>query len=320
MWEKTKQFLVPVAAIGLLGFVGLAAYNAALTDDPLTLPYKLHDKTYSASSLLFWSQPPEPPSYHHARMQEFYVDWARARQVTFRSSYYLELVRRKMILLWDFFPLAAGLCLVAIPSIWKDRWMKFALATLLVVVLLHLQLATSWLYPHYIAPLVPLFYVASIQSLRHIRIWNRRWAGESMFGRAVVCFAVVQLGFLVLQWTQPGPANPRQQVVEDLQKMGGQHLVIVSYEDSYDITRDWVYNAADIDSAEFVWARDMGAEQNQELIEYFAGRNVWSWNLAGQNDFTLSAYRSDDPVRLAKSWTLDNKPTNADRRATKPQN
>ena len=300
--EKTKQFIVPVSTIGGLGLAGLATYNVALTHAPLTLPYKLHDKTYSASSLLFWSQPPEPPLYHHARMQAFYVDWARARQITLRSSgYYLELVRRKVILLWDFFPLAAGLGLFAIPWIWKDRWMKFALATLLVVILLELQLATSWLYPHYLAPLVPLFFVASIKALRQIRIWNRRWAGEPIFGRAVVCFAVLQLAILILQWAQPGPINPRQQVANDLHKVGGQHLVIVSYEASYDITRDWVYNAADVDAAEIVWARDMGTEQNQELIEYFAGRNVWRWNLADQNDFTLSAYREGDPVWLAKN-------------------
>ena len=32
----------------------------------------------------------------------------------------------------------------------------------------------------------------------------------------------------------------------------------------------WVYNRADIDRAEIVWARDMGS-RNRELLEYFDG-------------------------------------------------
>jgi hypothetical protein len=38
---------------------------------------------------------------------------------------------------------------------------------------------------------------------------------------------------------------------------------------------DYVYNAADIDGAPIVWARDMGPEKNQELLNYYRGRKVW---------------------------------------------
>ena len=38
---------------------------------------------------------------------------------------------------------------------------------------------------------------------------------------------------------------------------------------------EWVYNRADIDAAQVVWARDMGPDQNQELLQYFKQRHFW---------------------------------------------
>ncbi len=53
--------------------------------------------------------------------------------------------------------------------------------------------------------------------------------------------------------------------------------MLVSYKSdgNPDTPREWVYNAADIDSAKIVWAWDMGAAKNQELIDYFKDRQVW---------------------------------------------
>ena len=38
---------------------------------------------------------------------------------------------------------------------------------------------------------------------------------------------------------------------------------------------EWVYNAADIDNSKVVWARDMDAAENSELIQYYKDRKVW---------------------------------------------
>ena len=37
----------------------------------------------------------------------------------------------------------------------------------------------------------------------------------------------------------------------------------------------WVYNAADIGGSKVIWAWDMGADQNRELIQYYKDRHVW---------------------------------------------
>jgi hypothetical protein len=51
--------------------------------------------------------------------------------------------------------------------------------------------------------------------------------------------------------------------------------VLVRYSSTHNVNHEWVYNSANIDGSKVVWARDMGAPQNQELLEYFKERNVW---------------------------------------------
>jgi hypothetical protein len=67
----------------------------------------------------------------------------------------------------------------------------------------------------------------------------------------------------------------RQAAVRELESRGGQHLVFVRYGPAHDYHDEWVYNEADIDNAPVVWAREMDADSNRQLIEYFSTRQVW---------------------------------------------
>ena len=51
--------------------------------------------------------------------------------------------------------------------------------------------------------------------------------------------------------------------------------MIVRYGPDHRLDVEWVYNAADIDDAKIIWARDMGDMDNEELLQYFHGRHVW---------------------------------------------
>ena len=68
----------------------------------------------------------------------------------------------------------------------------------------------------------------------------------------------------------------RAQVLARLEAVPGPQIAIVRYRPNHNlIGNEWVYNNADIDGSKVVWARDMGSEKNQRLLNYFRDRKVW---------------------------------------------
>jgi hypothetical protein len=61
---------------------------------------------------------------------------------------------------------------------------------------------------------------------------------------------------------------------DQLSKAPGKQLVFVRYWPQHTF-QEWVHNAADIDGAPIIWARDLGATENAELIRYYPDRSAW---------------------------------------------
>jgi hypothetical protein len=223
-------------------------------------------------------------------MREFYR-WELAQfeeNRTFIGA--LRRTRDKLIALWKFYlgPVLS-LPLLAFPRLIRDRRMLFPLATL--AVFLTGLAPQTWTIPHYFAPATPLLYLFILQCMRHMRLWGGRHAplGAAIVRLVVtVCCAMILVRVAAaITHTGLEPAWPRGNldraaVVQQLNRKAGRHLVIVRYQPSYgvqhDVDHEWVYNAADIDSAKIVWARDMDRRQNQELLTYFRDRHVWLLN------------------------------------------
>src|SRR5262249_26008905 len=99
--------------------------------------------------------------------------------------------------------------------------------------------------------------------------------------RAVVVVCIVMMPLRVWQLAAEARthnsdmAHERARVVSELNTIPGLHLIFVSYKPGHDTRAEWVYNAADIDSAKIVWARDMGRAQNEELVRNFSYRKIW---------------------------------------------
>jgi hypothetical protein len=209
----------------------------------------------------------------------------------------------KLAKLWQFYlgP-ALSLPLLAFPWILRDRRMRFPLAALAVFVTgLSPQ---TWTLPHYFAPATSLLYLVLMQCMRHMRLWKGRHSAQGT--AAVRLIVVVCCGMCVLRvvaattHTAIESAWPRGNldrvaVIQQLNRCPGYHLVVVRYQPTYgvqhDVDHEWVYNAADIDSAKVVWARDMGDAANQELLDYFKDRRVWRLN-------------GDDPRPELKAYEL----------------
>jgi len=52
--------------------------------------------------------------------------------------------------------------------------------------------------------------------------------------------------------------------------------VIVQYGRQHAMHFGLIHNEADIDNSQVVWARDLGVEKNDELVQYCRGRSVWT--------------------------------------------
>ncbi len=286
---KFRRVALPIVTLGICGLAAMAIYNRSVTGDALVMPYKLHDQSYSASSLVIWKPVPPVPQYNHPRMEQFYLQWGRDRQLDMRAvDTYTTTLQRKFTLLWNFLPLGLGLSLIPVFWLWKSPWWRLAIGTIAGVLLVHTQLSTSWMYPHYLAPVVALFLVVNVECLRRMSLWQRGQRHGQLLARIVMILAVLKLLPMFIDWQKDQRAHPRQQVIAQLDSDPSlRHLVIVSYGADYRIVDDWVYNRADVDAANIVWARDMGQAKNEQLIEYFHDRKVWRWHLEHDDEMTL---------------------------------
>jgi hypothetical protein len=284
------RVLIPIVLLLSVFSVATGYYYARVTGNPFRMTYQVNRETYATAPYFLWQQPRPEPAYHHKVMRDFYR-WELSQfeeNRTFMGA--LRRTRDKLAGLWLFYlgP-ALTLPLLAFPWIVRDRRMRFPLLALAVFVIgLTPQ---TWTLPHYFAPATALLYLILLQCMRHMRLWGGRHATKGMAAIrmiVVVCFAMVILR-IVAAITHTGiePAWPRGNldraaIIEQLKRLPGEHLVLVRYQPGYglnhDVDHEWVYNAADIDAAKIVWARDMGDGQNQELLRYFHDRHVWMLN------------------------------------------
>jgi hypothetical protein len=290
-----RRMALPLAlVVGAVAWLGY--YDNRAFGNPLTPPYSVDRAEYAAAPYYIWQAPRPEPVYRHKAIRDFYVveELGYAKHLHTVSGFITENIFFKPLRTLLFF---AGVALIPplimLRRVFLDRRTRFLLVCVAIVIAA--VMVETWLIPHYFAAITPAFYALGLQMMRHLRQWK---PGGQPVGAAMqrltvaLCFvlAAVRLGAEPLHlslakwpsgswaatWHGPGQLGLPRKVIEDrLDRIPGKKLVMVRYSPEHSSLDEWVYNAPDIDNSSVIWAREMDAVHNQELMEYYKDRTVW---------------------------------------------
>jgi hypothetical protein len=280
-------------------------HNKAVTGDWTTLPYSLYRYKYGTPATFTFQQNPIP---HQALNSEQELDYRAQTAVhgdgTETLGTYLErlLFRIRFYRFFVFAPLYLALAAFIITiREWRFLW--------LVLTVLLFAGGTNlfpYFYPHYIAAITCLFVLASVVGLERLNRINFRGLEA---GTLIVCVCVVQFLFWYgvhafakgdvysnlaryESWDFINSGDPQGRIFinNELARISGKQLVFVRYGPRHAF-QEWVHNGADIDKSRVVWAHDLGAAENLELLHYYPDRTYWLLE-PDENPPRLSRYRS----------------------------
>jgi hypothetical protein len=281
-----RRVVSPLAAVLIITGAFIGYYNWRVTGNPLLLPHSLNLKAYYSTPLFIWEKLRPPMHYNNRQFEDFYNGWVRdnfhgsARDIL-RVSW--EKVRAyPSAFLWT----GSLPILVALPLVLRDRKMR----------LLVVEVATCGLglflvvysLAHYAAPLTCVIYALLVQATRHLRTvrWKDRPVGIALSRAAVVLLVAVTAFNLYhvvrnpnhpYSWSSDRArgSDAKQRIEKFLAEKPGKQLVVVRYSPNHNPHGEWVYNMANIDQQQVVWARELGTEQDEKLLAYFSDRKVW---------------------------------------------
>lgn len=273
------RFALPVAAVMIPAGAWTLLYNYRVTGDALLMPYMVHERQYAAAAPFFWQKTPPTPVYRHEALKREWVDWDLSRKTLQRRHFVLAHLQSSLgtaAFFWGV-PLLV-LIIAALQGLAKSGRTR---AALWLGILFAAGLCCELEFiPHYAAPAAALAYIVAAGALRSLHHrYQRRW-GWSI---TVLVFVALSLQFTVelfmpahrFLYDKRDFQQERARILRRLEQAPGKQLVFVQYGPGHDINHEWVYNRADIDRSRIVWAREMGPDRDQELLDYYRDRHVW---------------------------------------------
>jgi len=295
--DMLRRAVAPAAVVLMLTALGMAFYNYRVTGSPLTMPYQLYERTYNPVPIFLWQKLRVTPPYNHWEIQRIwnngpdvrvFYDEARSldgfikligdRLQAYSYSYFLGIV-----------PLLGLILAMIVTKAGREARSIGMVVTVCFIALF----AESWEHSQYFAPAAGACLLFSLMVLRRLRAvsWNGFPFGLALT-RTLVIVVIITFAYffrLASQKHSEGWYDQRALLVESLKKQGGKNLILVRYSPNYEPEVEWVFNSADIDSSQVVWAHDMGEAQNKELLAYFKDRTVWLLSV-GLGSCTFTPY------------------------------
>jgi hypothetical protein len=290
---RTRVWLRPAAAAALVFAPALLltlAQNKAVTGSWITLPEQLSQYQYGVPAGLTFQTPPAPHNPLTPQQAAGYQSQLAFHQGPETLGTYLMRLQYR-VRFYRFF-LLPPLYLAALAFLARLREPRYLwVAATLALFALGVNFFPAFQY-HYIAALSCLFIlvcVAGLERISRVRIRGQAVGWEAAALLLILCCgqfvfwyamhladdaALSQGARLYETWDGLNHRNParRIMVAQELDRVPGKLLVFVRYQPHHIFQDEWVYNAADIDSARIVWARDLGAAENQKVIQYFPDR------------------------------------------------
>ena len=276
------QVLLPLILLLTVLGSGTAFYSWRVTGSPFRLPNQLNRGQYAVARYFYWQRPNPIPFYRHQVMSDFYVKAELPRYMEARSvPGFVRETALKLLQCWVFYvgP-ALTIPLFASCRALRDRRVR-GLILAGMVSFCGMALVVFF-FAHYAAPVTGVIFAVILQGMRHQKAWY--WEGRPVGpflvrATVIICLCMTAFQIVELIHTKAGEQQPgrlRAAVQSKLSSLSGGQLAIVRYRPDHPVlAADWVDNNADIDHSKVVWARDMGPDQNQELIRYFNDRQVW---------------------------------------------
>lgn len=259
--------LAPMLLVLLAAGVSMGIYFSRFNGNPLQLPYSFYRSTVTAAPHFIWQSPRPEPVFHHRVLWQFHMGWEMDcyRDAAANRPPHGLLDKARSYTRFYLGPFLA-IPIAALLWFWRSRRVQLLLAA---AALMSIALAVEvWHAPHYAAPALGLMMLLVIEGLRRIRVaLGLRWV--RVLAAACLLLPVVDGS------GQPSDGTARARIVQQLEAGGGRNLVLVRYSIAHDPGDEWVYNAADIDNAPIVWAREMDMASNARLLGYFKQRQVW---------------------------------------------
>jgi hypothetical protein len=285
-------FFVPVRSLIIAALVLLPAFgltllqNKEVTRSWTTLPYQLSRYQYGIPATFTFQPNPIP---HRPLTVEQQIDYDAQIDVHGLGTYPARLAGR--VRFYRFFFLAP-LYLVLPAFLLTVRQYRFAWVLIALGIFWLGDAFYPYFYPHYIAAETCLFLLVTVVSLERLSRLSREavvfllilcaahfvlWYGVHLSGNQNLLLALGSeeswdsIDFYSAAYTDTAG---RIAINRRLAEAEGKQLVFVRYYPQR-TAREWIQNAADIDSARVVWAIDLGPDEDKTLRQYYPQRTAW---------------------------------------------